>query len=33
MNFKATGSNLQAVNHEIKELNVEIEQSVDTDYD
>jgi len=33
MNFKATESNLQAVNHEINELDVEIQQSVDTDYD
>jgi len=33
MNFKTTESNLQAVNHEINELNVEIEQSIDTDYD
>ena len=33
MEFKATESNLQAVNHEIGELNVEIEQSIDTEYD
>lgn len=33
MEFKATESNLQAVNHEITELNVEIAQAVDTEYD
>ena len=33
MEFKATESNLQAVNNEIRELEVEIEQSVDTEFD
>jgi predicted nucleic acid-binding Zn-ribbon protein len=33
MEFRATESNLQAVNHEIEMLDVEIVQAIDTDYD
>jgi predicted nucleic acid-binding Zn-ribbon protein len=33
MDFKATESNLQVVNHEIEQLDVEIAEAVDTLYD